>query len=520
MKKITLSAVMLLLASANAFAARYYVDKNATGTNNGQTWTNAFTTIESAFAASIIGDEIWVSNDVYLVNATLSVPNGVKLYGGFAGTEALLSERDLSANITTLNGDIGTTGVPTDNVSVIMRLLNSSSGTRVDGFKFINGYNNSSALDSGGSAITSDNSSATVENCQFLINHAKIRGGAVHVKNSGSPKFLNCEFRSNTVSNNVQASGGAMFINSGNVTLTDCKFIENSSLQTGGGISAFGGTITMDRTYISGNSSVDEGGAIYIGDNASFNATNALIVGNSSAATTGATIYMNTTFNTFTHSFANCTIASNKTTASGTTNACQFNTGTTISNSIFWDNVATAQIYTLSTVVNPVVRYCTVQGGYTGVAANNILSSNPTFGAAGTGASAPFSHESFNYSIPISSTAANSGNNAYTTTSLDIAKNARISQTTVDRGCYESATLGTTAFAASTLAFFYNNETKSIDFQNAEMVKGKKLSVYDLSGKLVHSAVINANTIKFEATANQVYIFKVDGFDAVKQLVK
>ena len=55
---------LLLAFSSNLFAARYYVDKNATGANNGSNWTNAYLTIQNAFASSIVGDEIWVSNDV------------------------------------------------------------------------------------------------------------------------------------------------------------------------------------------------------------------------------------------------------------------------------------------------------------------------------------------------------------------------------------------------------------------------------------------------------------------------
>ena len=44
---------LLLLMTSYANAAIIYVNKNATGANNGSSWTNAYTTIEAAFANSV-----------------------------------------------------------------------------------------------------------------------------------------------------------------------------------------------------------------------------------------------------------------------------------------------------------------------------------------------------------------------------------------------------------------------------------------------------------------------------------
>src|SRR5690606_38443502 len=98
-----------------------YVKWNATGTNEGSSWTDAYTSLQSALSAASSGDEIWVATGTYkpttTTNRTISftLTNDVSVYGGFAGTEAFLSQRDWETNVTTLSGDIGAAGNNTDN---------------------------------------------------------------------------------------------------------------------------------------------------------------------------------------------------------------------------------------------------------------------------------------------------------------------------------------------------------------------------------------------------------------------
>src|SRR6185369_12511693 len=86
-----------------------YVNDNAGGTNSGANWTNAYTSLQSALADSCT--EIWVAAGTYKPAASdrtvsFALESGTAIYGGFAGTETLLAQRDPLVNVTALSGDL------------------------------------------------------------------------------------------------------------------------------------------------------------------------------------------------------------------------------------------------------------------------------------------------------------------------------------------------------------------------------------------------------------------------------
>ena len=115
--------ILILLFSFSSLHAQIYVDANATGTNNGTSWTNAFTELHAATALAGYGAQIWIADGTYYPtsstnrNISFQINNGVEIYGGFAGGETSISQRDWVANPTILSGDIGTSGTNTDTVS-------------------------------------------------------------------------------------------------------------------------------------------------------------------------------------------------------------------------------------------------------------------------------------------------------------------------------------------------------------------------------------------------------------------
>jgi hypothetical protein len=125
-----------------------YVHDSATGANNGSSWTNAYTDLQSALGAASAGDEIWVASGIYKPTATTSrsatfqLSNGVAIYGGFDGTETMLSDRDWTMNICILSGDIGSIGVDTDNSYHVVTGSYTNSTAILDGFRVVDGRAN------------------------------------------------------------------------------------------------------------------------------------------------------------------------------------------------------------------------------------------------------------------------------------------------------------------------------------------------------------------------------------------
>ena len=86
-----------------------YVDADASsGLNDGSSWTNAYTDLQTALTAVVHGDTIWVAEGSYQPGTTaghrFELVDGVALYGGFNATESRLSERDLDSHKTILSG--------------------------------------------------------------------------------------------------------------------------------------------------------------------------------------------------------------------------------------------------------------------------------------------------------------------------------------------------------------------------------------------------------------------------------
>ena len=94
-----LTAATLLPADAQTTIRRVVVSPTGT-TQDGSTWAEAMT-LQAALTASGADDQIWIVAGTYTPGpaddsdpatdereATFTIPEGVKLYGGFAGDEA------------------------------------------------------------------------------------------------------------------------------------------------------------------------------------------------------------------------------------------------------------------------------------------------------------------------------------------------------------------------------------------------------------------------------------------------
>lgn len=123
-----LGAVFILAPRQGVQAAgtRYYVRANGgSDSNSGLSWAQALKTLHAALTVANSGDEVWAATGVYFPDeggpylsgsrfATFTLEDGAAIYGGFAGTKTLPSQRNIAANPTILSGDVDNNDTNTD----------------------------------------------------------------------------------------------------------------------------------------------------------------------------------------------------------------------------------------------------------------------------------------------------------------------------------------------------------------------------------------------------------------------
>lgn len=231
--------ILLSCLALNTHAARFYVNANASGNGSGGSWTNAFTTIDAALAVAVDGDEIWVAQgtykpaggplDPYIINRSIA------LYGGFAGTELLLQQRNYAVNITTIDGLANEPG-NNNAKSRLFHITSLGKEVTIDGFAMTRALSVGSLANHGMAIDVPLPNTMTIRNC-FISNCQGSTKGTVSLSGSaGTPLVIvNCIFESN---NNV-SEGAALFLEgSTNATaLVDrCQFLKNTSSQLGAAI--------------------------------------------------------------------------------------------------------------------------------------------------------------------------------------------------------------------------------------------------------------------------------------------
>jgi len=262
-------AIALSLASPLA-AATLYVDEDATGANDGSSWTDAYTLLRVALANATSGDQIWVAEGTYHPDVaagpasddrsdSFELENGVELYGGFAGGETTIGQRNLFLNPTVLSGEIQQDGDRTNNSYHVVDGSGTDSTAILNGFVIRDGHANGTGNDSSGAGfvcrtvVTPETDGPALLNCRFISNHADGGGGGAWVSLHYA-SFTNCSF-----SGNRAAYGGAIYLNDADPDFINCTVQGNTaeSFGSGGGVymvdsepeftnSLFWGNLTAD----------------------------------------------------------------------------------------------------------------------------------------------------------------------------------------------------------------------------------------------------------------------------------
>ncbi len=207
---------------------RLYVNSNSGGRNTGASWEHAFGTLGEALAAAdenLGVREIWVAGGPYRppFARSFAVRPGLTLYGGFAGTENAVAQRNIAANPTVL----GAAGL--GSVVHVVTLTNYPAGTAVDGFTINRGFG-SGAQTGGGLLI--QGGAPIIRNCTIADNWSGSGGGAFVINSATT--FSDCTFSTNV---SQTGDGGAIATSgAGSLTLIGCRFTGNYCRESGGGL--------------------------------------------------------------------------------------------------------------------------------------------------------------------------------------------------------------------------------------------------------------------------------------------
>ncbi|CAG0935305.1 hypothetical protein TFLX_04137 [Thermoflexales bacterium] len=250
-------------ASLTPTATVRYVKPSATGTGNCLSWANACT-LPTALTNAVSGDELWVKAGTYKPGtsgntaATFQLKSGVAIYGGFIGTETNRDDRDFVNNVTSLSGDLDSSGGHTGADAFHVVTASGVDTTAIlDGFTITSGNANYGCMpNDGGGGLHSVNGSPTLSNLIFTHNYAHQQGGGAYFE-SGAPVLTNIMFISNT----ALYGGGAALVG-GAATLTQITFTENAVPDgAGGGLYLQqGDQIKLKDMTFNNNWAVDGGG--------------------------------------------------------------------------------------------------------------------------------------------------------------------------------------------------------------------------------------------------------------------
>lgn len=267
----------------------YYVSPNGGG--DGSSWDNATTLSDALNNKAQAGDQIWVLGFEQITEAGqlytaptdgFSVKSGVQLYGGFAGTEKSINDRESLGKPyqmkyrSVLSGDLNNddevdntnlifpanttrqdnaTHVLSVNMAPSSGSNNNTYPTVINGFTIAGGHDvgTDAAGKGGGIYIYGDNSNGgnfRIERC-FLFNNYATQGGAVYVDaavknvNNGESLINQCVVYNNAASERsaVVNEGGGIYL-AGEATVVNTSIFNNKN----GGLRISSGSKVVNST--------------------------------------------------------------------------------------------------------------------------------------------------------------------------------------------------------------------------------------------------------------------------------
>ncbi len=230
-----------------------HVNGSAARNGDGKSWQTALRTLGDAIERAGIAIErcgtatIWIAHGRYTrklesgEDGRFSLPPGLDLYGGFAGTELALDERKLGPSTTILDGE---------GRGTVLRVIGGAGDmphTVLDGITITGGsgywYWPSLNIDSGdgGGGLHVKDAHVTMRNLMFVRNVSHEMGAAVSCEGASTLEITGSNF-----TDNYADRGGAITSGGCTVRIERTKIVDNGS---GPEISQHGGALTVDVRF-------------------------------------------------------------------------------------------------------------------------------------------------------------------------------------------------------------------------------------------------------------------------------
>lgn len=435
----------------NQISGDIYVDSDALGSNDGSSWENAFTDLQSALAVGT-NRFIHIAEGTYFPTTNSSraiffnIPSNTQLLGGYPSGGGTRNPKN---HPTTLSGEVdGITGNDFNSFHVVS-MVNVDCIT-LDGLVI-----------SGGGANNPNS-------------FARARGAGLYINNANKILITNC-----TIENNTALFGGGMFAYTSTVDIVDSDFTVNTADYGSAMYHSNQTELLINRTKIIDNISLVRC-AIEVNNSLYTRIENSLIANNFSANANA--IGLIATNRDQSIEVMNSTILGEEN-KNRTLITLQVGFGDQL-DATFYNSIIAHQNHSFTktlkdynnNILNVTTENCYIQGSSVlGNATNNLYST--TAGTLMLNA---------DYSLNACSPAVNAGNDALAVGTIDIAGNNRIFDT-VDIGAFETEASCESPSAKITTkreTKLYPNPTSGMltIASNEEILK---IEVFDILGKLI-----------------------------------
>jgi hypothetical protein len=225
--------------------ATYYVWSGATGTNDGSSWTNAFSANPGALAAAYAAAT--TNGDVIKIHKThIDQLSAAATYTAAANIAVLVVDKDDSDALAEMDGSTGYIGHLTTNRAIS---FNGGNHTYLHGIYAVTAGTTSATISVG----STDNASVVAENCSFVVLNTStvahiISGSSGSSTANSNVELINCKLQFGNVSQRI--------MNYGRLTISGGEVLSSGSRPTVlFGTQVHGGAVNVydfDMSYITG----------------------------------------------------------------------------------------------------------------------------------------------------------------------------------------------------------------------------------------------------------------------------